>query len=164
MKSFILICVVLAAGWGGGCSKGGNAGASPGAIHEFEPRPMHGGTLVKLGQDEYCIELVLDAQAGRLQVYILDGEAEDFVRIPQASFEMIVELPGGEKSLTLKAVPNNATGETVGNTALFEVQSDWLKTAPGCDAMIKELTVGGQPYQNIALKFPKGNDISETNR
>jgi len=159
MKPFILVCLGLAAGCNGGCSKTEKTSTpAPEAVHTYKPHSLHGGTLVKLGQDEYCIELALDMPAGKLQAYIMDGEAEDFVRVPEKSFEITARLPGREEVLTLKAVPNAATGETVGDTALFEVDSDWLKTTPEFDAVIKELTVGGNKYQNIAFNFPKGND------
>ena len=114
-----------------------------------------------MGEEEYHVELVLDASAGKLQAFILDGELENFVRIPEASFEITARLPGREEVLTLKAVANRATGETVGDTALFEAQADWLKTTPAFDAVIKELTVRGNKYQNIVFNFPKGNDTDE---
>jgi hypothetical protein len=63
--------------------------------------------------------------------------------------------------LTLKAVANNATGETVGDTALFEAQADWLKTTPAFNAVIKELAVRGNKYQSIVFSFPKGNETGE---
>ncbi len=53
---------------------------------------------------------------------------------------------------------NSASVQTVGDDALFEVHSDCLKTAPRFDAVIKEWMLGGNKYQNIAFKFPKGND------
>ena len=162
LKPFILVCMVPAAGFNGGCSKTEKASTSaPEAVHQYVPHPLHGGTLVKLGEDEYSIELVLDISAGKLQAYIMDGDAEDFVRIPEASFEIIAKAPGGEEVLTMKAVPNGATGETVGDTALFEVNSNWLKTTPRFDAVIKELAVGGNKYRNIAFNFPKGNDTDK---
>ena len=155
-KLFILICVALAAGCHGGCSKTKKASIpAPEAVHTYKPHSLHGGTLVKLGEDEYSIELALDMPAGKLQAYIMDAEAEDFVRIPEESFEIIARLPGREEVLTMKADFNAATGETVGDIAFFEVQSDWLKTTPEFDAVIKELTVGGNRYQNIAFNFPK---------
>ena len=114
-----------------------------------------------MGEEEYHVELVLDASAGKLQAFILDGELENFVRIPEASFEIAVKLPGEEKVLTMKAVANRATGETVGDTALFETQAEWLKTTPIFNAVIKELTVRDNKYQNIAFNFPKGNNTDE---
>ena len=114
-----------------------------------------------MGEEEYHVELVLDASAGKLQAFILDGELENFVRIPEASFVIAAELPGKEEVLTMKAVPNRATGETVGDTALFEAQAEWLKTTPTFNAVIKDLTVRDDRYQNIAFNFPKGNDMDE---
>ena len=163
MKSINLVCTALVAGFSCGCSKFGNA-AVPAAAPVFqkhEPQPPHGGTAVQLGEDEYRIEFVRDASAGRLQAFVLDDEMENFIRLPAASFNVVARLPGRNEVLTLKAVPNNATGETVGDTALFEVKSDWLKTTPTFDAVIEELTVRGHRYQNIAFNFPKGNDTDE---
>jgi len=162
MKSIVFICAVLIAGFSGGCSKAEKTSApAPEVIHRHEHHAPHGGTPVELGEEEYHVELVLDASAGKLQAFILDGELENFVRIPEASFEIAVKLPGEEKVLTMKAVANRATGETVGDTALFETQAEWLKTTPIFNAVIKELTVRDNKYQNIAFNFPKGNNTDE---
>src|SRR5580693_8882440 len=60
--------------------------------------PPHGGTPVTLG-DDYQIEWVRDATAGKLQAYILDGEMENFVRIAPFSFEVTVKHPNGSEML-----------------------------------------------------------------
>jgi hypothetical protein len=162
MKPIVLVCAVLAAGFNGGCSKTEKASAlAPEAVHKHEHKPPHGGTPVELGEEEYHVELVLDASAGKLQAFIMDGELENFVRLPEDSFEIVARLPGKEEILTLKAVANNATGETVGDTALFEAQADWLKTTPAFNAVIKELAVRGNKYQSIVFSFPKGNETGE---
>lgn len=165
MKPIILVCAALAAGFNGGCSKIEDASTPASeAVHKHEHKPPHGGTSVELGEEEYHVELVLDASAGKLQAFILDGELENFVRIPQESFEIVAKLSGKEEVLTLKAVANNATGETVGDTALFEAQADWLKTTPAFDAIIKELAVRGNKYQSIVFNFPKGNETGENEK
>ena len=41
----------------------------------------HGGTLIEIGEHAYNLELVRDNTAGKLTAYVLDGHAEDFVRI-----------------------------------------------------------------------------------
>lgn len=162
MKSIISICAVLVAGFNSGCSRAEKASApAPEMVHQHEHHAPHGGTPVELGEEEYHVELVLDASAGKLQAFILDGELENFVRIPEASFEIAAKLSGKEEVLTMKAVANRATGETVGDTALFETQAEWLKTTPTFNAVIKELTVRDHKYQNIAFNFPKGNDPDE---
>jgi len=58
-------------------------------------------------------------------------------------------------------VANAATGETVGDTALFEAQAEWLKTNASFDAAINELQVRGNTYANVRFNFPKGNDTDE---
>ena len=162
MKSIIAICVVIVAGFSSGCSRSETISVpAQEMVHKHEHHAPHGGTPVELGEEEYHVELVLDASAGKLQAFILDGELENFVRIPEASFEIAAELPGKEEVLTMKAVANRATGETVGDTALFEAQAEWLKTTPTFNAVIKDLTVRDNRYQNIAFNFPKGNDTDE---
>jgi hypothetical protein len=58
----------------------------------------------------------------------------------------------------LAAVANPATGETVGDTSLFEGQADWLKTAREFDATLKTITVRGTTFAEVKFNFPKGND------
>jgi hypothetical protein len=105
--------------------------------------------------------LVLDPATGKLFAYILDGELENFIRIPAESFIVTAQLPDGAQSLVLKAVANSATGEKVGDTALFEAQADWLQATPTFDAAIAELTVRANTYRHVTFNFPKGNDTDE---
>jgi hypothetical protein len=125
----------------------------PGHHHD----PPHGGTGVVLGDEEYHVEFVLDEGAGRLQAYVLSAHMENFVRISADSFVVTAKLPGREETLIFKPVANSATGETVRNTSLFEAQADWLKTNKTFDAVLKELTIRGKRYENVAFNFPKGN-------
>ncbi len=134
----------------GGCAK-------KEAVGLHKDQPPHGGTPVALG-DNYHIEFVLDAASGTLSAYILDDEMEEFVRSNMPSFEVTAKVGGAEQTLGFKPVANPATGETVGDTALFTVQADWLKTAKTFDAMIKSVTLDGTTFTNVAFNFPKGND------
>jgi hypothetical protein len=154
-----LLCGLLT-----GCGDGKPASPAVVAGHVHEHKPPHGGALVELGEEEYHVELVLDSVTGKLDAYVLDGELENFVRIGQESFEITARTPGKEDVLVLKAVPNTATGETVGNTAMFEAQADWLKTTHKFDAVLKQLAVNGSAYQNVAFNFPKGNDHDEKDK
>jgi hypothetical protein len=140
-----------------GCSRNANPPeASAPAAHEHHT--PHGGTAVELGNEEYHLELVLDLTTGRLQAYVLDGEMENFVRIAAESFEITAQQPGHETQLVLKAVPNRATGETVGDTSQFEAQADVLKSATNFNATLKQLTVRGKVYSDVKFNFPKGDD------
>jgi hypothetical protein len=150
----LLVPVVLVTG----CAKSssGPVTVSPPAKHEH--RPPHGGTPVELGEEVYHVELVLDAATGRLSAYLLDGEMEHFIRSAAPSFEMTALVNGEMKTLTLRAVANPATGETVGDTSAFETQADWLKTTKTFDGVIKSLAVRGTTFTDVDFNFPEGND------
>ena len=160
MKRFGLFVVGLAVGVGSfaGCERQPSHTPQQTSAPHHEHKPPHHGTPVVLGKEEYHVEMVLDAPAGRLQAYIMDGELENFVRVPAESFAVAALLGGKEEVLTFKAIGNNATGEKVGDTALFEAQADWLKTTSTFDAALKEITIHGKTYANIGFNFPKGND------
>jgi len=118
----------------------------------------HGGTAVVLGDELYHLEFVRDAATGRLTAYVLDGEMEQFIRVPVASFELTTTVAGQPQPLVLKAVANPATGETVGDTAQFEAQADWLKTTAVFDAIIPRLEIRGTTFTEIRFNFPAGNE------
>ncbi len=130
----------------------------PPAAHKHEHHPPHGGTPVVLGNEACHLELVLDKTNGIMNAYLLDGEMENFVRIPAESFAVAAKLPASTEVLDFKAVANRATGETVGDTSMFSAQADWLKSASSFDGALTQLTVKGTTYTNVAFNFPKGND------
>jgi hypothetical protein len=135
-----------------GCSKSGHDHAGHGGHVHKAP---HGGTLVELGDHAYNLELVRDAAEGKLTVYVLDGHAEEFIRIATPSFELIATAGGEKKPLTLRAVANPTTGETVGNTSQFEAQADWLKTTAEFSGAIPSLDVKGTQFANVTIAFSR---------
>ena len=152
IPAFLVLAAVLA-----GC--GGHPDQADAAKHhKHEHRPPHGGSAVVLGQEEFHIELARDAAAGRLPAYVMDGELENFVRVGMTSFVIRLDTPRSERSLMFQAVPNPASGETVGDTSQFEAQADWLRTTPTLDAVLPLLTVRTKTYTDVAFNFPKGND------
>lgn len=151
MRTLWISLFALAAVLWTGCGK--QQGNIP-AAHLHVAEPPHGGTPLALG-DDYQIEWVLDAPAGKLQAYVLDGEMENFVRIAPPSFDVTAKLPGREEILHFAAIANSATGEKVGSTSLFEAQADWLKTTNTFAAVLREINVQGTIYTNIAFNFPK---------
>ena len=44
---------------------------------------------MELGEHAYNLELVRDAEAGKLVAYVLDGHAENFIRIAAPSIEVV---------------------------------------------------------------------------
>jgi hypothetical protein len=140
------------------CSKPAPEPSAATAPAKHEHHAPHNGTPVVLGNEAYHLELVVDATAGKLQAYVLDGEMENFVRCALPALEITGTIAGQTQTLALKAVPNAATGETVGDTSLFEGQADWLKTTAKFDATLKTITVRGTTFSDVKFNFPKGND------
>ncbi len=164
MKRTLLLSVAALAIPLGGCTKHESspsaavAGTAP-AKHEH--RAPHGGTPVVLGDEAYHLELVRDAEAGKLTAYMLDGEMEEFIRVKAATFEVVATIGGTKQPLTFRAIANPATGETVGNTSQFEASADWLKTTATFDATLTALEIKGTAFNAVAFNFPKGNDKDE---
>jgi len=117
----------------------------PAAPHAH--RPKFGGVLVGLGDHEANLELVHDAAEGSLSVYVLDAHAENTVRIAAQSLVAVVD---GRK-IDLFAVGSALTGETPGNTSLFEGRDDALRTSP-VRGRIERVNVRGRTFAGIAFE------------
>ncbi len=131
-----------------------------------EHKAPHGGTLVVFVEEFAHIELMLDATEGNLTAYVLDGEAENPIRINQKEIELKISVEDsddqkGQKldfSLKLKGIANVLTGETEGDTSEFTGQSDQLKGVTTFDAVVTIITVRGKEFKDTAFNFPKGNE------
>lgn len=154
---FIILTAGLSLVSGCGRKTTPTTGASD-AAHSHEHHAPHGGTPVVLGDEAFHLEFVRAGTAGKMSAYVLDGELENFIRIPASEFVVVATLSGAPQTLTFHAVPNPATGETVGDTSLFETQADWLKTTPEFDAVLSSITVRGSTFQDVKFNFPKGNE------
>lgn len=113
----------------------------------------HGGTLVELGNHFAYLELVLDAEAWSLTVYVLDAEAEQAVRITQPTIGVTFDAPERMtgQAFTLEAKANVLTGETVGDTSQFGVTDAALKGISVNGARIREVTVKGQTFRDLVV-------------
>lgn len=149
----LLVAAALLAGLTA-CSRqsGESAGSAP-VRHAH--RAPHGGVLVELGDHQGNLELVLDRTAGRLRLFVLDAHASNFVRVAQPSVELVLTLveAGGPRSLVLGAVANPMTGETVGHTAQFEGQADWLRGVIGFDGRVTQVSVQGKTYSHVPFSY-----------
>jgi hypothetical protein len=134
--------------------------------HHHEHTAPHGGTLVVLGDEFAHLELVLDPETGSLTAYVLDGEAENAVRIAQESIEIKIKDSSVQDNgaatdgytVSLKTVANVLTGETAGDSSEFEIQSDRLKGARKFGAVIRKIDIKGQRFTNVDFRFPEGNE------
>ena len=128
------------------------------AAHKHEHTPPHGGAPVVLGDEEFHLEFVREAAAGKLQLYVLDGHLDKFLRIAVPAIEVTATIGGVPQTLAFQPVANPATGEKAGDTSLFEAQADWLKTATNFDAVVKLVDVKGKAFKDVRFNFPKGNE------
>ena len=125
------------------------ATADSGHAHEAP----HGGTLVELGDHFGFLELVLDAEAGSLTTYVLDGAAEQAVRVAQPSIDVVFDSPSGlaGRTLQLTGRANVLTGETAGDTSEFVVAHDSLKGQSAFTARVVEVHVKGQTFRDLTV-------------
>ena len=121
-------------------------------------QPKYGGTPIELGEHQYHAELLRDAEAGKMKAWLLDGHLENFIRVKTESFELKATVGGKTETLTFLAMPNSATGETVGDTSYFEAQADWLKETGEFAAEIVSLDIRGSKFEGVTFAYPKGNE------
>lgn len=114
----------------------------------------HGGALVELGEHFGFLEFVLDAGAGTLTAYVLDGGAEQAVRIAQPTLAVTFTAPQAlaGQTMTLAAKANVLTGETVGDTSEFVVTHPALKGQTTFSARVTEVVVKGQTFKDLPVK------------
>ena len=146
-----LLCTLAAC-----AKKDEHAGHDHSAHAQHAHAAPHGGTLIELGEHAFNVELVRDVATGKLTAYLLDGHAENFVRVSAPSFEITATVAGAKQTLTLVAVANAATGEKVGATSQFEATADWLKTTAGFNGVITALTIRDNAFKGVAFTFPQG--------
>jgi len=127
-----------------------------------EHKAPHKGTLIVLADEFAHLELVLDGKAGKLTAYVLDGEAERFVRIQQKQIDLRLSLEDkeGKKEVlvSLKAVANVLTGETEGNTSQFEGEAAALKDVKRFAGVVAALAVKGSEFKDVQFRYPEGNE------
>jgi hypothetical protein len=160
-RSLLLAAALLPLACPTGCMKAPPAPAASGQPQRHHHHPPHGGTPVVLGDEDYHVELLLDPAAGTLQAYVFDGELENFMRSSAPSIVVEATVNGATRELVLAAVPNPETGETVGDTSLFEAQADWLRNTAQFDGVLKSITIRGSTYTGVKFNFPRGNDSDE---
>jgi hypothetical protein len=116
----------------------------------------HGGTPVIVGSHGYHLELVRDAEKGRLQAYVLDAHAANYVPVPEASFDLVATIGGKEQRLTLTRTP--VAGKPLSEASpVFEGSADWVKTATNFNGVIPAITLKGRTFKDVKVAFPKGS-------
>ncbi|MFN0136842.1 MAG: hypothetical protein ACKVS9_12085 [Phycisphaerae bacterium] len=124
-----------------------------------------GGTLVPLGNHFAHLEVLLDKDAGRLDIYVLDGHAEHALRSKSGKLDLTVRVtenasgPVAEPkpiSLTVPGVGSALSGESPEDTSHFSFTSDALKGAAKIDATVVRIAVKGEELSAIRFSHPAG--------
>jgi hypothetical protein len=123
-----------------------------------EHHAPHQGTLVVLGEEFSHVELVLDNITGELTAYILDGEAENPVRISQSSLIIKFKDKGKLVSLRLKPVANALTGEKSGDTSEYQGTFVKLKGLSNFEGYISSIKSRGESFKDVRFLYPEGNE------
>jgi len=159
-----LLCLILLALAGGAwisvrwrIRSGALAGSAKDLPRLRQDQPPHGGTPVSLGDGQFNLELVRDPATGTLQAYLLDGELEGYIRIRARELVLKVELEGRRRTLRLLPVADAATGETVGDTSLFQARADWLKGPAAIQGIIPEVAIRGRVFRSVSFRVPDGS-------
>ena len=115
---------------------------------------LMGGELIPVDEHGcgYNLELLID-ESDRLSIYILDAHAEGFVRISQATLEVSIKENNQSTVLTLDAVADSATGETVGDTSHFRTP-DSIQVARPFSGHVKSLVIGSHEYNQTKISYP----------
>jgi hypothetical protein len=109
-------------------TKGVTVKAPPPHEHEHGP---HSGHLVELGEEEHHAEVVFDAKAARLTIYILDSTAKKAEPIDAKDVALKLTIDGKSEGFQLPAVPD--AGDPQGKSSRFELAGN-----PDIKAHIKD--------------------------
>ena len=150
MKTFQLLSALLVL-LTGGCDDHSHSLHKGGGGHHVHTAP-HGGELFELGPhgSGFNFELFLN-QEGKLDLYVLDAHAENFVRIEQSDIKISM-TEDNSTILSLKAVPDSATGETIGNTSRFQSEKSVKDLLP-IKGHIQEIRIGSNSYKEEEISF-----------
>lgn len=141
----------------GGCSEERVPAAATEAHedgHGHAHTAPHGGTLVELGDHVANLEVVLNAETGALDLYVLDGHATNYVRlaIPAVAVRLTWEGAAEPVAVELPATASTLTGETVGDTARFSAVFPQLVGKTAVTLTIPTIMIGGTTYTDITAQ------------
>ncbi|MGQ0614470.1 MAG: hypothetical protein ACT4PV_12110 [Planctomycetaceae bacterium] len=115
----------------------------------------HGGAIVVLGDEFAHIEILADAVAGRLTLYLLDGHAQKGVRSADEKIRCTIRPAGFVIELLPATRPT--TGEKPGDASEFSTSDDRLKGLTRFTAVLERVVVKGKPFEDVEIPYPEGS-------
>ena len=92
-----------------------------------------------------------------LDLYVLDGEVEHFVRIAQEELALQVTKDSESQSISMTAVEDATTGESTGNTSHFQARTE-MKDVESFDAVLSSIKIKGKVFEKVSFSYPQGNE------
>lgn len=119
--------------------------------HGHHHHAPHHGSLTMIGDHQAQVELTVDADAGQLTAYILDGEAEKSLTVDQSDLEIVATPEGATEPLTLKLVPADAAKPDEG----FVAKDEKLKGVKKLKGTLTSLKLKGKDKaeEKVAVEF-----------
>ena len=133
-----------------GCAKA--PAPQPAATQEHAPKTPHGGQAVEVG--DFNLEAVIDPSKGSVEIYVLDDDLENFIRISQPQLKLVLTDQASTAELVLPAIASAATGETVGSTSYFAGESAWVRAHPHFHAVIEKVGIRGSDFSGVSFGYP----------
>ena len=117
------------------------------ASHAHPAEGPHGGQLIELGSGEFHAELLLDENAHRVTIHLLDGAGKEPVAAPLQELTLLLLRDGQFEQYALQAVPSQ--GGVAGAASQFEIVDDGLSDALCHQDPLRgriQVTLNDQPY------------------
>jgi len=128
------------------------------SVSAHEHHAPHRGTLVVLGEEFAHVELTLDPVQGVLTGYVLDGEAENPIRIVQDGIRVDGVVGGMKFTVKLEAVANPLSGEKKWDTSEFQGRSKALVGVTKFEGTLLFIRAKGTNFRKVWFLYPEGNE------
>ena len=111
-----------------------------------------GGVLLDL---DHVIQLEFVLKEATLRVYVWDGHVERPIRVKQPTLDIVLHAGGEEFTVSCLAQANKLTGETEGDTALFQATATELRGVRSLRGVLTRLHARGQMWEELSFDLSK---------
>jgi len=157
-----LVCVSLfVTGCGGGNNPAPpkkNGGGGHEHSHSHAENGPHGGQVMAIGDEEYHAEFVLDAESGKVTVYLLDKDIKVNPAAASAQETIVIEEKVGTETKTHELAAVDRTTGDMPTAQQFEVVAKELHGPIKTELATLKVTIAGKPYTQKISFTGHGHD------
>jgi hypothetical protein len=151
LSGLVGVAILALAGCGDPAHQAHGNGGGGGGHHHESPS---GGVAVELGDHQFHLDILLEPATGVIKAWVMDAHAENFVRVPLNTLSLEIVTGGSTQTVVLQAQASTVTGETVGDTSMFQGQSDALKGVIQFTGTIQEITLRDYNFRGVSFQYP----------